>query len=111
MPQTKEGDIAKCTICDEDITDDVFWTIERYEKNIPLYPCPNCGKPIRIEFFPTLERFRITKPCSCTVDVSSEALEPHVPRWKRRRYVYCDECFKKAHGNILYELLGEDESE
>lgn len=107
----REGTKMKCEICKKVIKGDIFWTIFRYEKEIKAFPCEKCGKLIRIDFDPESDLFEIQKGCKCTTRLSAEALRPFSPRWKKKGYSFCDECFKKAYGKIMFINLGEDKDE
>lgn len=106
----KEGEEVKCALCGDKLTRDIdrFWTILKWEKLIPTLECPKCGKTYTVEEIPELDRYEIKKDCTCTLELTREALEAARPKWVKTVYAYCDTCFKEAFGNILFAHLGED---
>lgn len=103
-----EGDLVrKCSVCEKEITEDIFWTIFRWEKKTPTFECPKCGKKFTVEEKVDRETYEIKKECKCPLELTKTVLEDSVVQWKRTFYCYCENCFKEAFGNILFLHLSD----
>lgn len=102
------AEILRCEICKTPLIQDIFWVIERHEKQISTWPCKQCGKLFTLEYKVETDSYEINKSCSCPLQITQETLGQSVAIWKTKRFTYCDNCFKEAYGNIAFASLGED---
>lgn len=114
MLKTKEGKEISCGLCGKPVDDHLFWSVMRYEKEIPTFPCKKCGKPISIEFDPARDSYEMVKNCRCKerMIITSELIENlrGKPKWDRKTYVFCEKCFRKSFASpVFYAELGEDQ--